>query len=178
MTTEQVILCNCFYLLELVAAAYFTRASGRRIAGAVAGGAVIGLVFPGVIAFVEAMGWWRVPMQWTPFYLSMFYLDFVLACAPVYLVTWRVARRFGWRGMAVLLATVAVIGPVRDYQVVVMFPEWIVFSPCVAPVLGVAAVYVGTVVLGQAVMRVVAGPAGSDPLVRQPKTATETAITG
>ena len=72
----------------------------------------------------------------------------------------------------------AVIGPVRDYQVVVMFPEWIVFSPCVAPVLGVAAVYVGTVVLGQAVMRVVAGPAGSDPLVRQPKTATQTAITG
>lgn len=78
------------------------------------------------------------------------------------------ARRFGWRGLAVFLSAVAILGPPRDYLVAAKFPEWIVFAPGLAPVLAVSATYVTMVALGHGVMRLVAGPAGGDRLVRRP----------
>ena len=42
MTTQQLILISCLYLAELVIVTYFTRATARRIAGALAGGATVG----------------------------------------------------------------------------------------------------------------------------------------
>jgi hypothetical protein len=59
-----------------------------------------------------------------------------------------VARRFGWRGLAVFLAAAAIIGPPRDYVIAAKYPEWIVFASGVAPVLAVAATYVGIVAWG------------------------------
>jgi hypothetical protein len=78
------------------------------------------------------------------------------------------ARRFGWRGLAVFIGIVTVIGPPRDYLIATMFPKWMVFAPGVAPIIADGATYAGIVVLGHAVMRLVAGPAGKDPLARQP----------
>jgi len=43
-----------------------------------------------------------------------------------------------------------------------------VFSPGVAPILADGATYAGMMLLGHAVMRLVAGPAGKDRLTRQP----------
>jgi hypothetical protein len=166
MTTEQLNLFNCFYLVELVAVIYFTRATALRVAGALAGGAIFGLVGAGVIALAEAMQWWHVPVSWKPYWLSLMYLDAVISCAPVYLVTWRVVRRFGWRGLAVVLAAVAVIGPVRDYRVAATFPDWMVIEPGVAPALAISTTYVLMVALGHGVMRLIAGPARADRLAR------------
>jgi len=45
------------------------------------------------------------------------------------------------------------------------FPEWI-FSPGVAPVLADGIVYAGIVIVGHAVMRLVAGPSGEDRFAR------------
>jgi hypothetical protein len=47
-----------------------------------------------------------------------------------------------------------------------VFPDWIVFSPGITPVLAVATIYALLVVMGQAVMRFVAGPAQDDSLAR------------
>ncbi len=168
MTIDQLNLWNSFYLVELVAVVYFTRATARRVAGALAGGASFGLVGAGIIALAEAIGWWHVPVTWTPYWLSLMYFDAVISCAPVYMVTWRVARRFGWRGLAVVLAAVAVIGPVRDAWVAATFPEWMVIEPGVAPVLAISATYVLMVAVGHAVMRLIAGPARADRLARSP----------
>jgi hypothetical protein len=77
-----------------------------------------------------------------------------------------VAARFGWRGLAVCIIVAAVIGPPRDHIYAAMYPEWMVFSPGIAPVLADAATYVGIVALGHAVMRLVAGPARGDRLAR------------
>jgi len=77
-----------------------------------------------------------------------------------------VARRFSWRGFAVFLCVVAVIGPPRDYLIAATFPKWMVFAPGVAPILADAVTYVALVVLGHAVMRLVAGPACKDELAR------------
>jgi hypothetical protein len=170
MTTQELIVATCAYLVALIALAYFTRATARRIAGALAGGGIVGFAAIGVTALAGVLGWWRVPGFWTPHRLPIYYLGFAISCAPIYLVTWRIARRFGRRGLATFLGAVAVVGPLRDYRIAAMFPEWMVFAPGVLPVLAVSATYVGVVVvLGHAVMRLVAGPASGDPLARQPE---------
>jgi len=164
MTTQQLILISCLYLAELVIVTYFTRATARRIAGALAGGATVGLFGLGAIVLGNAFELWRVPIFWTPSFLPLFYLGFVISVTPIYLVTWRVVRRFGWRGLAVCLGVVAIIGPARDYLYALKFPSWMVFAPGIAPILADAAAYVGMVAIGHAVMRLVAGPAREDRL--------------
>ncbi len=168
MTTQQLLLMDCFYLALLGAVSYFTRATTRRSAGALAGGAAAGLLALGMIVLGEAQGWWRVPAGSTPYFRLQLYLGLAISMTPTFLVIWRVARRFGWRGLAVFLGAVAVIGPPRDYLIVAAFPQWMVFAPGITPVLADAATYVGMVALGYAVMHLIAGPAQADRLARQP----------
>ena len=105
MTTQVIILWAGAYLVELVAVVYFTRATTRRVMAAVAGGAAAGLLGLGAIALCEALGWWRVPFASTPYFLPLFYLGLSISLTPIYLVTWRLARRFGWRGRRCSLAS-------------------------------------------------------------------------
>jgi len=171
MTTQQILLITGAYLLALVAAVFFTRATSRRVVGALAGGAIGGLVGLGMIALCEAIGLWRVPFASTPYFLLLLYLGLAISCSPIYLITWRVARRFGWRGLAVCLIVVGVVGPPRDYLYVATYPEWGAFAPGMAPVFADAATYIGLVALGHAVMRLVSGPARGGRLARQPSAA-------
>jgi hypothetical protein len=168
MTTRQLIFVTCAYLVELLAVVYFTRATSRRIVGALAGGAAVGCFGMGVVALGNASGLWRVPIATTPYFLTLFYLGFVVSASPIYLITWRLARRFGGRGLAVFVGIVAIIGPPRDYLFAAIFPEWMVFAPGVAPVLADAVAYIGIVVIGHAVMRLIAGLAHEDRLARRP----------
>ena len=167
MTTQQMLVMTCLYLPVLVAVAYFTRATVRRVVGALAGGAIVGVMALRVIALCEALGWWRIPFASTPNFLPMVYIGFAISCTPIYLVTWRVARRFGFRGLTVSIGIAAVVGPPRDYWIAVTFPQWMVFAPGVAPIIADAATYAAIVVVGHAVMRLVAGPAREDRLARK-----------
>ena len=167
MTTQQLHLFNCLYLAVLVVVAFFTRATARRIAGALAGGVAFGVVALGIIALGEEVGWWHMAITWEPYFLTLLLIDFAL-CAFIYLITWRIARRFGWRGLAVVVIVAAVIGPPRDYWYMARFPEWGAYGPGVAPVLAISATYVVMVVVGHGVMRLVAGPARGSPLARRP----------
>ena len=85
--------------------------------------------------------------------------------------TWRVAGRFGGRGLVVCLIVAGVIGPPRDYLYTSIYPKWMVFAHGVAPILADAATYVAIVALGHAVMRLVSGPARGERLARQPSPA-------
>jgi len=163
VTTQPVLLLTGAYLLELIVVCYFTRATTRRIAGAVAGGAVVGVMALAMIALCEALAWWRVPLASTPFLL---WLGLLISCSPIYLVTWRVARRFGWPGLTICVAVAVVIGTPRDFLIAARHPEWMVFSPGIAPILADALAYAGIVAVGHAVMRLVAGPSGADRLAR------------
>jgi hypothetical protein len=167
MTTQQIYLFNCLYLVVLVVVAVLTRATARRIAGALAGGVAVGVVALGIIALGEEVGWWHMAITWEPYFLALMLIGFAL-CAFIFLITWRIARRFGWRGLAVVVVVAAVLGPVRDYQYMERFPEWGAYAPGVAPVLAISATYVLLGVLGHAVMRLVAGPAREDRLARRP----------
>jgi hypothetical protein len=167
MSTAQLHLFNGMYLVILVVVAILTRATARRLAGALAGGAAIGVVALASIALGEKVGWWHMAIAWEPYYLTLLWIDLALG-AFFLLITWRVARRFGWRGLGVVVAVFAVFGPLRDYQYLKRFPEWGAYAPGIAPILAVSATYILMVVVGHAVMRIVAGPAGKDRLARRP----------
>jgi hypothetical protein len=168
MTTQQLILIFCAYLAGLGIVIYLTRATVWRIAGAVAGGAAVGLMGLGVIAFGNALGLWLVTISWVPHFLVLLYLALSISMAPIYLVTWRVARRFGRRGLTAFLGLAAVIGPPRDYLIAALCPEWMNFATGIAPMLTIAVFYAGAVVLGHAVMRLISGPSCEDQLARRP----------
>jgi hypothetical protein len=114
MTTQQLHLLFCLYLVILAAAAVLTRATPRRIVGALAGAAAAGVMALGIIGLGERVGWWHFAIPWEPYFLALGEIDFAL-CAFVFLITWRIARRFGGRGLVVAVFLAAVIGPPRDY---------------------------------------------------------------
>ncbi len=168
MTASQLILMASLYLAAFVGVAYLTRAKVPRIAGALCGGAVFGVVALVAVALGESQGWWRVPKAGSSHFQLLLWLGIAISCTPVYLITWRLGRRFGGRGLAVLAMAAAVIGPLRDYRVATMFPAWIAFSPGLAPILAVAAIYALLVIVGHGVMRIVSGPAQGDSFARLP----------
>ena len=167
MTAQQICLFDCLYLTVLVVVAFLTRATARRIAGALAGGLAFGVVALGIIQLGERLGWWHMAITWEPYFVTLLLIGFAL-CAFIYLITWRIARRFGSRGLALVVLFVAIIGPPRNYYYMAKFPEWGSYGPGIAPVLAISATYVLMVVLGHGVMRLLAGPARGSPLARRP----------
>ena len=111
MTTREMLFVTGLYLVVLIAVIYFTRATTRRVAGAFIGGLAASLLGMGAIALCEAIGWWHIPFAATPYFLPIFYLGLAITLTPIYLITWRLVRRFGWRGLAIFVGVVAVIGP-------------------------------------------------------------------
>jgi hypothetical protein len=167
MTTQQLYLFTGLYLVFMVVVAVVTRATVQRIAGALAGGMAVGVTALGIIAFGEKAGWWHMAIPWEPYFLTLMWIDLVL-CGFVFLITWRIARRFGSRGLAVVVVSAAVIGPLRDYCYIKQVPEWGSYAPGMAPFLATSAAYVLLGVVGHGVMRLVAGPASEDRLAYRP----------
>jgi hypothetical protein len=100
--------------------------------------------------------------------MTLFYLGTIISTVPIFLVTWRIARRFGWRGLALTFAVAVVGGPPREFAVAATFPQWTTIAPGIATILVFSAGYVGGFAAGHAVMRLVAGPAKGSRLARWP----------
>jgi hypothetical protein len=165
MTRLELIIFTCAYLVALLIVIYVTRATSRRVVGAFAGGVVVGVFGMGAIVLGNLLELWHVPIFWIrPYFVVLFYLGLAISVTPIYLVTWRLVRRFGWRGLAVFTCIVAIIGPPRDYLYAAKYPAWMVFAPGVGPIIADGLAYVGIVLIGHAVMRVVAGPSAADRL--------------
>jgi hypothetical protein len=69
-------------------------------------------------------------------------------CGFIFLITWRIARRFGGRGLAVVICVVAVVGPLRDSWYMATFPEWGSYAPGFAPMLATSGAYVLLGIIG------------------------------
>lgn len=164
MTIQQLYLFNAGYLTLLVVVVILTRASWIRVAGAIAGAIAAGIAAVAVVAFCERAGWWHFTMSWEPYYLVQLGISIILG-AFVFLLTWRLARRFGGRGLAIALVLAAVLGPFRDSAYMAMFPEWGYYAPGIAPMIAISAAYVILGVVGHGLMRVISGPAADDPFV-------------
>jgi hypothetical protein len=174
MTTPQVIVGTVVYVVALAAIVYFTRPTWRRLAGAFVGGAAAtGLGLWVIIPVGEALHLWHVPLDPSPVFMALLFIGSAVSTAPILLVTWRIARRFGWHGLAVTFVGLAVIGPPREFAVEATYPEWITYAPGIATVLAISAAYVGGLAVGHGVMRLVSGPARGSRLARWPWEATE-----
>jgi hypothetical protein len=164
MTTLPIILITAGYALLFGLAVYFTRATLRRAAASIASAVIVGLTSVSILVLGEAVAWWKIPLLSTPFLL---FLGLSISFSPIYLVTWRIARRFGTRGLMVFAGIVTIVGAPRDYFIASKFPQWMVFSPGVVPIIADAVTYGAIIVLlGHAVMRLIAGPAREDRLAR------------
>jgi hypothetical protein len=128
VTIQQLYIFNVLYLILLMAVIILTRASLRRIAGAIAGTFGAAAAGIAVIAICERVGWWHFTMHWEPYYLIQLGISVALG-AFVFLLTWRLARRFGGRGLAVALLLAALLGPFRDSAYMACFPSGDITRP-------------------------------------------------
>ena len=116
----------------------------------------------------QALGFWRYPSDESGRGPLLLYPLLILVFAVLSLIGWRVMRRYGWRGEAVFLASVALLGTLRDYFVAGQALGVIVLAPGVTTVLVEIVCWGGQTAMAQALMWSVAGPAGADRLARQP----------
>jgi serine/threonine protein kinase len=126
---------------------YFSRATLIRVMGALAGGVVFDFTYQCAHRLVP----WHVG----------FMLIKVCFGAALLLLLWRIGRRFGWKAQAGFTIAAAVAGPVRE-RVYGSLMEVTFATPLLADIVTWA---VG-LALAQVAMRMVAGPAGTDPLAR------------
>jgi len=166
MTEQQLYFFGGLALTISIAAAILTRATLRRIAGAFAGAGTAGVVLLGIVAWGESTRVWHMAIDRRLYMLALLLINVAL-CAYAFLITWRIARRFGWRGLAIVGFGAAIIGPPRDYWYMSRFPEWGYYAPGFAPALAISVTYVILIAVGHGVMWLVAGPARNDPLARR-----------
>ena len=95
MTIQQLYIFNALYLVIYAVVSLLTRATIRRVIGSFAGAAVFGVVALGMIALGEKIRLWHMAITWEPYYVFLMLIGFALG-GFIYLVTWRIARRFGW----------------------------------------------------------------------------------
>src|SRR6478672_3281810 len=115
MTPLEIFVMSCAYAIALAATIYLTRAPSRRVVAAMAGGAAAACLGLGSMVLGQAAGLWWISLPSTSGVWALLYVGLAISLSPLYLITWRVARRFGWRGFTMCLAAAGVIGPPRDY---------------------------------------------------------------
>jgi hypothetical protein len=153
-----------------LASVYFTRATGRRILGALAGAVAYSTLNILWDQAAAAQGWWVYPYAPTWVETIPLYIPAGLVAGGAFgLVGWRVIRRWpGGRGLAVFLLLWGVWGVIHDYGGVMLMQasNLLNFAPGLAPVIADFLTYVTCGALTQLVIRLVAGPFGADPLAR------------
>jgi hypothetical protein len=164
MTTRMLIVADCAALVLLGMTVYLTRATFRRLVGALMAGVTVTLLVAGADVLARKLGWWYYPSLKTPYELVLMYLAAALWYgAGVALIGWRLTRRFGWRGLGAFVGVMGIVGPLRDYAGAAMTGA-VVFGPGIIPVLGDAVCWAGGMAIAQAVMRLLVGSAGMDKL--------------
>jgi len=147
--------------------AYFTRATLRRIVGALVGSIPLIPMVMFYDSIAARLGWWHYPSVTEG---SRAPLAWYIAAALFYgaglgLIGWRIIRRFGRRGLISFLIAFAIFGVTRDYFYS-STTEVIKFGPGPIPLIADLFAYASPAAVVQLVMYWIAGPPGSDPLAR------------
>jgi hypothetical protein len=147
-------------------AVYFAQASLRRVSGALAGGVAIMLLLMVEEMLPASMRYfnWTVAGQPT----ALVYAGVIPYGALVGLLGWRITRRFGWRGQLALLVAASIGGPIRDHLYTNFRMPGIAGVPGILAWFTQSVFWLSGVGSGQAMMRLIAGPAGHDRLPRPP----------
>ena len=174
LTMDQLALLSLAPVTALaLLAIYFTKATLRRVSGALLGGLAGGLLnlVADLVAF--RLGLWHYASTHPACASPWFYVTAGLAYGAVAsLIGWRIDRRFGQRGILLFLACIAAFGLLRDFLGTALANasglHLLVLSPGPLTVLADALCWVGCVGIAMLVMRLVAGPARADRLARKP----------
>src|SRR5262249_53998084 len=116
MTTAQFIGIDVICLVMLALVVYFTRATPRRVAGAVIGGILatcVGVVLDVIGDRIGSGHYTLVRAPYGP--LPMYVAVALWYGMTVQLIGWRIARRFGFSGLVGFIAFMSAYGPARDY---------------------------------------------------------------
>jgi hypothetical protein len=97
----------------------------------------------------------------------LFFLVVPVTSAVYLLVSWRLARRFGWTAVGVFIIVVAVIVTGGNRLLFEKVTQIMTVSSGVRPLLADAAFVSVGLMLGYAVMRLIAGPARNDQFARK-----------
>lgn len=170
MTTQHLILIDCVCLFLLGVTTYFTRATLRRLLGALVGGGAATLLGVSFDVAGHSLGWWYYVGVTTPYGPPLIYVALGLWYgAGVALIGWRITRRYRWRGQVSFIGFMAVYGPIRDYVGVALSKNRIqVIAPGIMPAVGDVILWASVVAVAQGMMRLVAGTATNDQLARTP----------
>ena len=157
----ELLLMNYFGLVLLMVAAYVSRAHLMRFGSALAGGAAFSLL---VTVLPIAMRWRRfVVLTHATQSILLYYTIGLLVGAIVALTGWRIARRFGWRGLAGFVAAVSIVGPIRD-RLYLTAAHLVVVAPGPVPWIASTVTWACALLLSHSIMRLMAGPACEDRL--------------
>jgi hypothetical protein len=150
-------------------AARLARARLRRALAALCAVLVFFALSAPIDNFAARMGWWTYPTWNCPTCVNLphpppaVYLgQSLLFVGCLAILGWRIQRRSGARGLALLALAVCIAGPIRDFSVAAALPDVIRFGPM--PAAALADVAAWAIVLGTAlaVPRLIAGPAHAD----------------
>lgn len=148
--------------------AFFTRATLRRIAGALVGALPIIPLVMFYDSLAARLGWWHYPSVTTGRAPIAWYIAAALFYgAALGLVGWRVIRRWDNRGLVVFLVVLALFGVARDY-LYSLTTSLIVFGPGPLPLIADLFAYASAGALVQLLMVWIAGTPRSDRLARKP----------
>ncbi len=154
--------------------AFFTRASLRRTASGLAGVIAFGVLQYAWDRLAAIAGWWSYPGYNTSASMPMplaIYLFSGLVYGGFGLIGWRVARRYGWKGLLAFLAAWSLWGFIHDTVGSSLFSssQLMVLGPGVIPLLTDFLVYTTCMAAVIAMIRWVGGPFRADALARPAK---------
>ncbi len=153
-----------------LASAYFTRATVRRIIGALLGAFAYGAENCAWDQAAIPLGWWSYP-AWlgtgrAP--LTLYVLAGIAGGGAMGLVGWRIMRRWGKKGFVGYLLFWAVYALVHDYAGSKAFAssQLMVFGPGLIPIIAIVLWYVTGNATTLLAIRLVGGPVEADLLAR------------
>jgi len=152
-------------------AIYFLRANQKRVFGSLAGGVVYALLNQVRLSTAVSMGWWKSGFADTPdpfdiVPISMLFPITALTGVWALLLSWRIRRRFGWGIHVLFIVGWATISVIRDRTWFGNLMKVMVTGGGTGSLVAEAAFVAAGLVLGHAMMYLIAGPARRDPLAR------------
>ena len=152
----------------LIIIIYFTHATRRRIAGALAGGLAAGLLIILTDYLAFSLGLWHYSGYTSGIGPIGYYIPTALFYgAGMALIGWRINRRFGIKGLTVFIILFGLYGSTRDYIYATSSSNVIIFGTGIIPLIVDYIAWVGILIIAQIVMWFVSGPAKADSLARK-----------
>lgn len=143
---------------------FFTRASILRTSGALIGvGLFVALNIVWDLA-ASAAGWWHYSNNITIQPIWVYTAQALVWGTIGTLIGWRIARRFGVRGLTIFFTILAAIGAGRDFAYSTQ-SDLLVFTMPFGLLMDASA-WASLYILSYLMMRLIAGPASDDKLAR------------